>query len=305
MRIFFPHLQSDRPSFAGPSTRWCWRMRRWSSVARWPETPSPTFAGGRMTWTSLAGGKTTRELQNQASVGIRVTILLLPLLVASAESSLRLIWKKIPNSNRTECWKIWSMLGTTMARLPVPYLAYLGHFHTLTVTRTCQLKFGGGSPCTEMAKTEMIASHGDCITLKAKAWAACLHLIRDFFFFLWVHCLPGLFFFLNASCQNKHAWKKKKIVHQLMKGTWLWKQVQRGRWEGFFFSYRKKKKTKPHKTIIPVNCNGVKTQLNSSVFIERDPLRSRVGSQRGWNHFFPVLLLLPSFYLVDCVQNNC
>lgn len=197
-----------------------------------------------MTWTSLAGGKTTRELPNQASVGIRVTILFLPLLVASAESSLRLIWKKIPNRNRTECWKILSKLalGTTMARLPVPYLAYLGHFHTLTVTRTCQLKFGGGSPCTEMAKTEMIASHGDCITLKAKAWAACLHLIRDFFFFLWVHCLPGLFFFLNASCQNKHAWKKKKNCTPVDERHLALETSPERAMRGFFFSYRTKKK---------------------------------------------------------------
>lgn len=158
----------------------------------------------------------------------------------------------------------------------------MGHFHTLIVTRTCQLKFGGGSPCTEMAKTEMIASHGDCITLKAKAWAACLHLIRDFFFFLWVHCLPGLFFFLNASCQNKHAWKKKKNCTPVDERHLALETSPERAMRGFFFlTGQKKKKTKPHKTIIPVNCNGVKTQLNSSVFIGRDPLRSRVGSQRG------------------------
>lgn len=54
--------QSDRPSSGGPSTRWSWKRRRWSSAARYRETLSRTCAGGKTTSMFLAEGtRTDRE----------------------------------------------------------------------------------------------------------------------------------------------------------------------------------------------------------------------------------------------------
>lgn len=49
-------VQSGQPSCGGPSTRWSWRTRRWSSAARCKETLTPTSAGGRTTWTCPVEG---------------------------------------------------------------------------------------------------------------------------------------------------------------------------------------------------------------------------------------------------------
>lgn len=45
---FWP-LQSGQPSSGGPSTRWSWKTRWWSSAARYKETLNRTSAGGKTT----------------------------------------------------------------------------------------------------------------------------------------------------------------------------------------------------------------------------------------------------------------
>lgn len=56
--IFYhlPILQSDQPSCGGPSTRWSWKRRRWSSAARSKETLNQMSAGGKMTLMFLVEG---------------------------------------------------------------------------------------------------------------------------------------------------------------------------------------------------------------------------------------------------------
>lgn len=49
-------VQSGQPSCGGPSTRWSWKMRWWSSAARCKETLTPTSAGGRTRWTCPVEG---------------------------------------------------------------------------------------------------------------------------------------------------------------------------------------------------------------------------------------------------------
>lgn len=56
-----PVLQSDRPSSGGPSIRLSWRRRRWSSDAKYKETLSRIYAGGKTTLMFLVGGMYIHE----------------------------------------------------------------------------------------------------------------------------------------------------------------------------------------------------------------------------------------------------
>lgn len=56
-RISLLSHQNGQPSSAGPSTRWSWKMRRWSSTARCKGTRSPTSVGGKTTLMFRVGGE--------------------------------------------------------------------------------------------------------------------------------------------------------------------------------------------------------------------------------------------------------